>query len=239
MREARLKPEQITALADGELLAVEGIDSAGLEEIRAHYPTETLEPQTNQKPAEVKPEKNSAKGGSASGQKSASSRSRHPRTVIGRSRLYRTQKDKLKVNLYPLSTAVKMLREISYSTHKTVELHLNTKDATLRGELSLPHSMGKQTRIIIFTPEQEAKIKAGKIEFDILLAKPADMARIAPLAKVLGPKGLMPNPKNNTIVADPEKRKAEMEKGALLTYRTEAKNPIIHLAIGNLDQKDK
>jgi large subunit ribosomal protein L1 len=243
LREARLKPDQITTMADGELLAVEGITPSGLEELRLHYPASLVDttPQPTGKEKKAKKDKvdQDASADSPASKKNAHPKSKYPRTTQGRSATYQAKKDLLKVEIYPVSTAVKMLREISYSSHKTVELHLNTRDVGIRGELTLPHSIGKETKVAIFTPALAASIKAGKVDFDILLAKPEDMSAIAPLARVLGPRGLMPNPKSNTIIANPEKRKAELEKGATLTYRTEAKNPIIHLTIGNLDQKDK
>lgn len=229
LREARLKPDQVMSMADGELLAVEGLDSNSLEEVRAHYPA-AIVTEKPQKESTIEP-----------AQKKTSTRpsSRYPRTLVGRSTTYKTKKDLLKVDIYPLSTAVRMLREVSYSAHKTIELHLNTREDSLRGEVTLPHSTGKQTKIAIWNEKTEGLIKAGKLDFDILLAKPEDMPKIAPLAKVLGPKGLMPNPKTNTVVPDPEKRKGELEKGATLSYRSVPKQKVIHLTVGSLNQKDK
>jgi len=241
LRQARLKPEQLASMADGELLSLEGVGPAALEEIRSKYPATLAQTKPETQSKEAKEVKTKTKESTPKETKSTAQhpKTRHPRNTFGRSNIYKSQKTKLKVDIYPLSTAVKMLREVSYSVHKTVELHLNVKETGIRGEVSLPHSIGKETSVAIFTPELGDKIKSGKIDFDILLAKPADMPLIAPLARVLGPKGLMPNPKSNTIINDPEKRKQELEAGALLTYRTEAKAPIIHLSVGNLDQKDK
>lgn len=239
LRQARLKPDQIASMADGELLSLEGIGPAALEEIRANYPATIVDTKPKNQPKETKKKERKIITKSPEKPKPLLPKTRRPRATIGRSAAYKDQKSKLKLDIYPLPAAVKVLREVSYSVHKTVELHLNVKETGIRGEASLPHSIGKKIKVTIFTPELADQIKAGKIDFNILLARPDDMNSIATLARVLGPKGLMPNPKNNTITDNPEKRKEELEKGAILTYRTEAKNPIIHLRLGSLDQKDE
>lgn len=236
LREARIKPDQLSAMADGELLAVSGITPAGLEEIRAKYPAElsaaTPEPVVKQE--EVKAEVVEEKPASGTNPKLTYPRHRH-----GRSKLYKAQKKQVDDKVYSLVDALALLRKVTYSKHKSVELHLNAKETGIRGEIKLPYSIGKDVRVAIYNAEVANDIKAGKLDFDVLLASPADMPKIAPLAKVLGPRGLMPSPKNNTITTDPEKRAAELRAGASLAYKTEPKAPLMHLMVGNLNQKDE
>lgn len=232
LREARVKPDQLRNMPDGEVLAIEGVHSGDLNDIRAKYSPElatkvgaAVSDQTQEvastKPATTNP------------------RSKYPRQMSGRSSRYKDKKLKVENKTYSLSEAIILLRQISYSKLRTIELHLNTKETGIRGEVTLPHSIGKQLRVVIFSPEVETEIKAGKINFDILLARPSDMATIAPLARFLGPKGLMPNPKTGTITDKPEIRAQQLQKGSTLSYKTEAKSPLIHLTIGNLNQENK
>ncbi len=102
-----------------------------------------------------------------------------------------------KSKIYPVKEAIELLKKLSLAKFdQTIELHLNVLEKGLFGEANLPHFKGKARKIAIFSDEIGAEIKSGKINFDILLATPADMPKILPLAKILGPKGLMPNPKN-------------------------------------------
>lgn len=238
LREKRLKPEQIAKMADGELMALDGIKDEAVAQIREKYPVDLIS------------EKFELLGGGRAKQSEApdsrevvapsshSPRLKYPRVLHGRSKKYNLKKLRVADKVYPLDDAIKLLRKVSYSKLKTIELHLNTKDATVRGELSLPHSIGKDIKVAIFSDELAAQIKDGKINFDILLARPADMGKIAPLARVLGPKGLMPNPKTGTIIDDPEARAKTLTAGATLAYKTEPKAKVIHLNAGNLNQKD-
>ncbi len=230
LREKRIKPDQLAKMADGELLAVEGINDVAIAQIRDKYAAELTEiaPKAVVKEEEVELAK----------PKSTSPRLKYPTHVYGRSARYKAKKTKVEDKSYSLNDAVTLLRKVSYSKLKTIELHINTKDATVRGEVSLPHSTGKDIKVAIFNDAIANEIKAGKINFDILLARPADMAKIAPLARVLGPRGVMPSPKNGTITETPEERAKQLTAGATLSYKTEAKAPIIHLSIGNLKQKD-
>lgn len=144
--------------------------------------------------------------------------------------------------LYPFCEAITKLREISLTKFDpTVELHINVVEKGLRGTISLPHGTGKETRVVIADSSTIDKIVAdaqsGKIEFDALIAHPSVMPKLARVAKFLGPKGLMPNPKAGTISAEPEKAVAKI-KGGEVTWKTEADFPIIHQIIGKLTFKD-
>ena len=124
-----------------------------------------------------------------------------------------------KAKLYPLADAVKLVKQTSITKFDaTVELHIALNPATLgdktdyRGSVTLPHGTGKQVRVLVADDAIIAEITAGKINFDILVAHPTMMPKLAKVARILGPKGLMPNPKNNTISDNPEKLAEAIEK---------------------------
>ncbi len=129
---------------------------------------------------------------------------------------------------------------------ETVELHINTIETGVSGSLTLPHGTGKATRVTIADVTQDEKavddliknIEAGKIDFDVLVATPPTMPKLAKVARVLGPRGLMPNPKNGTVTAKPDDI-ANKFAGGQFNYKTEAKFPILHLAVGKLSFGDK
>ncbi len=135
---------------------------------------------------------------------------------------------------YNLNEALNMLEKLKRSKFdETVELHINTIETGLAGIVTLPHGTGKTIRVAIADDDILAKVALGKIGFDILLAAPAMMPKLARVAKILGPKGLMPNPKNATLVKDPEKAAENFKKGQV-NFRTELKAPIMHLTVGKM-----
>lgn len=120
---------------------------------------------------------------------------------------------------------------------ETVELHINVRESGLSGAVTLPHGTGKVRRIVIADDALIEAVSKGKIEFDVLVAEPSMMPKLAKVARVLGPRGLMPNPKNGTISQNP-KEAVEKLAGGQLNFKTEAKMPIIHLSIGKLSFTD-
>ena len=141
-----------------------------------------------------------------------------------------------KTKTYSPKEALDLVKKISFGKFNgTVEVHLNVLEKGLSGKVTLPHFSGKSRRIAVFNDELAEEIKAGKINFEVLLTSPVDMPKILPLAKVLGPKGLMPNPKNGTLVPDPEKALANFS-GNSLHFQTEKDFPIIHTVIGKVEQ---
>jgi large subunit ribosomal protein L1 len=82
------------------------------------------------------------------------------------------------------------------------------------------------------------KIEAGEINFDVLITEPRYMPQLAKFAKVLGPKGLMPNPKNGTVTANPELKKQELE-GGKITIKGEKKAPLMHVSLGKTSAETK
>ncbi|MBI4049788.1 MAG: 50S ribosomal protein L1 [Candidatus Doudnabacteria bacterium] len=108
-------------------------------------------------------------------------------------------------------------------------------EQTVRATITLPHGSGKTKKIAVFAgnegDELIKKIKeTGQVDFDIAIAEPAIMPKLAQIAKILGPKGLMPNPKSGTVTADIEKALKEYASG-----KTEFKNDDsgnVHMTIG-------
>ena len=140
---------------------------------------------------------------------------------------------------YPLNQALELVLKTSYSKFTgTVVVDLLVRDEKVTAEVSFPHSTGKTVRVAVVSDELLANVEKGIIDFDILVAHPSFMPKIARLAKILGPKGLMPNPKNNTVSPDPEKRAKELA-GGKVTIKTERKAPLIHAIIGKTDMLAK
>ena len=157
-----------------------------------------------------------------------------------RSKSYQTsskliEKDKKYTVLEALSLIEKLKRA---KFDETVELHINATRTGVLGTTTLPHGTGKQIRVAIADDDLIAQIEKGKIDFDILLASPDMMPKLAKVARVLGPKGLMPNPKNGTVSQNP-KEAAKKFEGGQLTIKTEAKFPIAHIAVGKVSFGDK
>jgi len=149
----------------------------------------------------------------------------------------RSRVDRTKV--YSLKDAVELIQKTSYSKFAgTVVADMIVKDEKISVEVSFPYSTGKVTRVAVASDELLAKVESGVIDFDILVAHPSFMGKIARLAKVLGPKGLMPNPKNGTVSPDPEKRAKELASGKT-TIKTERKAPLMHVIIGKASQPSK
>jgi len=149
----------------------------------------------------------------------------------------KTQIDKNK--LYSIKEAISLLKKIKYAKFdESVEIHLNVDKVGLKGEVELPYSFGKKVRVAIVDEDILAKIEAGEIDFDVLIAHPSFMPKLVKYAKILGPKGLMPNPKNGTITTNPYEMAKKFEKG-LLHWKTESKFPLIHQLIGKISQKDE
>jgi len=140
---------------------------------------------------------------------------------------------------YPVDEAIVLAMETNPAKFDaTVELHvrLNAKEKNIRGMVVLPGGVVKEKKILEVTEanadEVIAEVKAGKINFDTMIADIKTMPKLAQLAKVLGPKGLMPSPKAGTAVED-VKKAAEELRGGKVEYRADKLN-IIHMAIGKI-----
>ncbi|MFZ2202311.1 MAG: hypothetical protein WAV56_02830 [Microgenomates group bacterium] len=226
LREKRVKPEQLTAKADGTILAL-GLSDTDLETIRAKYPSTLADAEKKETKVETKP----------AAVKSDSHFYKYPRRVFGRSARYKVLVKKINRNLSYTPQAALELLIAAASPNKGIDLHANTLETGLRGEVKVPFSTGKTLKIEIFSDQTITALNNNEFNFDVLLATPADMGKLAKYAKVLGPKGLMPNPKNGTIVANPAARAKQMSSGATIAFKTEPKFPIIHLSLGKTNQK--
>ncbi len=155
-----------------------------------------------------------------------------------RSKKYQESKTKISSGkTYSLKDAVKLVKETSYSKFDgTMELHMVVKKTGTSANLTLPHSAGKEKKIEIADDATIEKLKKGTIDFDILVATPEIMPKLVPFAKILGPKGLMPNPKNGTLISDPKKLKSF--SAASVTIKTEKEAPLIHTVVGKNSQAD-
>ncbi len=139
--------------------------------------------------------------------------------------------------LYKLEDAVKIIKETSFSKFDgTMELHMLVKKEGLSINVDLPFTYGKQKKIEIADDKTTEKLKTGKIDFEILLATPEFMPKLIPYASILGPKGLMPNPKNQTLIKS--EKDALKFSGNTLRIATEKSAPIIHTIVGKVSQKD-
>lgn len=175
-------------------------------------------------------------------------------TKAKRSKVYLEKSKGLdKSKSYPLAEALELVKNGSYTKFVgTLEAHINTTNTGIRGLVSLPHAAGKKLQILAFgstSPdgfEDQGVIlgddttieeigKGGKINFDLVVTTPQWMPKLAKIARILGPRGIMPNPKNGTIAQDLKKAVAGFQSGKT-EYKTESKSPIIHIALGKLDQ---
>lgn len=144
-----------------------------------------------------------------------------------------------KTKLYTLRDAIELLKKMKLSKFdESVELHLNVDETGLKGEIELPHSTGKTVKVTVVDDKVLANIEKGKIDFDILVTHPSYMPRLAKFAKILGPRGLMPNPKAGTISTTPEEIVKKFSKG-VLRWKTEPKFPLIHQMIGKISFQTK
>lgn len=159
---------------------------------------------------------------------------------------------------YDLATAINLLKEVPVTKFdETVEIHMNLgvdprkADQQIRSSLVLPHGTGKQVRVLVFAEGEKAdqakaagaefvgvdeyinKItKDSWMEFDTVIATPNLMGKIGRLGRVLGPRGLMPNPKVGTVTMDIEKAVTEAKSGKVV-YRVD-KFSNIHVPAGKL-----
>jgi len=156
---------------------------------------------------------------------------------------------------YPLNDAVALVKELkSAKFDETVDIALNLNidprhaDQMIRGAVVLPNGTGKTVRVAVMakgTKMDDAKaagadivgnddlvesIQAGNIDFDVLIATPDTMGLVGKIGRILGPKGLMPNPKTGTVTMDVSKAVTEA-KGGKVTYRVDKKGNI-HAGIG-------
>ncbi|GBG95292.1 50S ribosomal protein L1 [Ligilactobacillus salitolerans] len=158
---------------------------------------------------------------------------------------------------YDVKEAISLVKKIDFanfdaSIEAAFKLNLDTKqaDQQLRGAVVLPNGTGKDQTVIVFAkgPKAQeakdagadfvgdddlvAKIQDGWLDFDVAIATPDMMAQVGRLGRVLGPKGLMPNPKTGTVTMDVNKAVSESKAGKV-TYRTD-RDGNVHVALGKV-----
>ncbi|MGX4644751.1 MULTISPECIES: 50S ribosomal protein L1 [Holzapfeliella] len=163
---------------------------------------------------------------------------------------------------YSIEEAISLTKEMDYAKFDaTVEVAYNLNvdprqaDQQIRGALVLPNGTGKTQRVIVFAEGEQAKaaeaagadvvgsddlverIQDGWLDFDVVVATPQMMAKVGPLGRVLGPKGLMPNPKTGTVTMDVETAVKNVKAGQV-TYRVD-KAGLIHAPIGKVSFSDE
>jgi large subunit ribosomal protein L1 len=157
-----------------------------------------------------------------------------------RSRKYaavRAQVDKTKI--YDAFAAIELLKKLSYSKFPgTIVADIIVREAGDSVTLTFPHSTGKSVRVAVVNDEVLAQIEAGTIEFDVLITEPRFMPKLAKHARTLGPKGLMPNPKNGTITDNPDLKRKELE-GGKVAIKAEKKAPLMHVMLGKTSMDTK
>lgn len=144
---------------------------------------------------------------------------------------------------YNLDEAIKLAKETSsVKFDASLELHVNLgvdprqADQMVRATVTLPHGTGKTIRVAVVDDDLITKIEKGQLDFDKLIATPAMMPKLAKLAKVLGPKGLMPSPKSGTVTDDVETALAEAKAGKV-EFRID-KQAIVHQVVGKVSFDD-
>jgi large subunit ribosomal protein L1 len=163
-----------------------------------------------------------------------------------------------KDRLYPLVEAMTLVKEVNVAKFDaSVDIHVRLgvdprkADQALRGTVSLPHGTGKTKRVLVFcTPDKVAEAQAagadhvgledyiakiqneGWMDIDVIIATPNVMAQLGKVARILGPRGLMPNPKTGTVTLDIANAVSEVKKGKI-AFRVD-KFGIVHASVGRV-----
>jgi large subunit ribosomal protein L1 len=170
---------------------------------------------------------------------------------------YRAAAEKVEQRPYQLDEAFKLLKEVSYAKfNETVELSMllgvdpKHADQMVRGTTVLPHGTGQTKRVLVIASgdkqreateagadfvggdEMVQKIQEGWVDYDAVIATPDMMRSVGKLGKVLGPRGMMPNPKTGTVTFDVAKALQEIKAGKV-EFRVD-KTSIIHVPVGKI-----
>ena len=162
-------------------------------------------------------------------------------------------KDKL-YSLTEASTLVKEITKTKFDASIDLDVRLGVdprkSNQMVRGVVSLPHGTGKETRVLVLcTPDKEAeskeagadyvglddfveKIKGGWTEVDVIITMPSVMGKVGQLGRILGPRGLMPNPKSGTVTMEIGKAVKEVKQGKI-DFKVD-KSGIVHASIGKV-----
>lgn len=162
-----------------------------------------------------------------------------------------------KEKIYPISEAVNIIKDITYtkfdaSVDLDIRLGVDPRKANqmVRGTVALPHGTGKKVRVLVMcTPDKEEeakaagadyvgldeyvqKIKGGWTDIDVVITMPSVMAKVGALGRILGPRGLMPNPKSGTVTMDIGKAVQDVKAGKI-DFKVD-KSGIIHAAVAKV-----
>lgn len=143
--------------------------------------------------------------------------------------------------LYKIKEALTLAKETSITSFDaTVEVHMGINPQSfpkdkknISGVCVLPHGTGKKRIVAVADEKLIEAVTKGTINFDVLVAEPAMMPKLAKVARILGPKGLMPSPKNGTVTTDVAKKVKELEGGEI-SWKSEPEAPVLHQAIGKV-----
>lgn len=222
-------------------------------EVAAESPRAKLNPnraKLNPNPAEKVTSDKSLESSEKEAPKKAAKTEEKKESKITHGKKYQEMREKVERNKpYAVAQAVDLAKEVSYTKFDgTIEIHVNTAVKNIRGLVSLPFASGKSLTVIAFGKGADesgadivgddaklADIVKGKINFDVIVTDPTWMPKLAGAAKVLGPKGMMPNPKNGTISTDLKKAVTEIKSGKV-EYKTERNGQVIHLSVGKVSQ---
>ncbi len=175
-----------------------------------------------------------------------------------RSKRYQEVRDKVdRTREYPLEEAIRLVKETATAKFdETVEMHVRLgvdprhADQQVRGTVTLPHGTGKPVRVLVLTKgpkEKEAeeagadyagfeeyiqKIQNGWLDFDVVIATPDVMPQVGKLGRILGPRGLMPNPKSGTVTMNVKEAVKEVKAGRI-DFRVD-RYGILHVPIGKV-----
>ncbi len=170
---------------------------------------------------------------------------------------YRDAEAKVENRLYTPKAAMETVKDIHFANfdetvEASVRLGVDTRkaDQNVRGSISLPHGTGKSVRVAVFAEGEKAReaeeagadvvggdelvaaVQAGNIDFDAAIATPPMMAKVGRIGKILGPRGLMPNPKLGTVTMDVAKMVQELKAGRV-EYRAD-RYGIVHVPMGRV-----
>jgi len=233
------KGTEVTKVGEETTATTESTQAAGITE-----PTEPSQPSKPSAPSEP-PAK------SAAGEK--------PQSLHHKGHKYLAAKQKIENGKqYPAKEAIALLSETSTTKFDpTVEIHLAVADKNIKGAVNLPHPFAvktKEKRYLVFS-EKKQEVDGEKIiwgdektigdiesqtlkpgrDFDAVISTPKFMPALAKIAKILGPAGVMPNPKNKTVTEDISQALNSKDEG--FTFKCEQQAPIIHTKLGKLSAK--
>lgn len=173
---------------------------------------------------------------------------------------YKKARELVENKLYSTKEALELLPKTSFvKFDPAVEIHLGVSEKNIRGTVNFPHTKDqkkKEKMYLVFTDKKFApenknivwanektidELESGKLkpakDFDVVVATPNFMPALAKVAKILGPRGMMPNPKNGTVTENIQKFLEESSSSVTSEFKTDPSTPVVHIKIGKLSQK--